>query len=122
MNGPAAPQYLIDPACAAGMYPGCGKGRLYAGLLRLAPRCAACAAPLGSVQTDDAPACLTIVITAHLMIGTVLFTDHRTGLPVWAMIAGLLLAAVLLRPIRGVTVAVMPKLAMVGPTQMSERR
>ncbi len=103
----------------AGRCPMCGRGRLYDGYLHLVARCASCAAPLGLVRADDAPPYFTIFITAHLIIAAVLVTDQRTDLPIWAMIAFFLpltvmIAMLMLRPVKGATVGVMLKLGLIG--------
>ncbi len=102
-----------------GHCPVCGQGRLYGGYLRLVARCASCAAPLGLVRADDAPPYFTIFITAHLIIAAVVVTDQQTALPIWAMIAFFLpltvmIAMLLLRPVKGATVGVMLKLGLIG--------
>ncbi len=104
---------------AAARCPLCGRGRLFAGMLRLSERCSACEAPLGAIHADDAPPYFGIFITAHLIIAMVVFTDQRTALPVWEMVAlflplTLVVAMLLLRPIKGATVAVMLKLGLIG--------
>ncbi len=103
----------------AGRCPVCGQGRLYVGYLRVVARCASCAAPLGLVRADDAPPYFTIFVTAHLIIGAVVVTDERTNLPIWAMIAffvplTVMIAMLLLRPVKGATVGVMLKLGLIG--------
>ena len=102
-----------------GRCPACGEGRLYAGYLRVVDQCASCAAPLGAVNADDAPPYFTIFITAHLIIAMVVVAGRHTALPVWAMIAFFLpltviIAMLLLRPIKGATVGVMLKLGLIG--------
>jgi uncharacterized protein (DUF983 family) len=102
-----------------GRCPVCGSGRLYAGYLRVVETCASCAAPLGAVRADDAPPYFTIFITAHLIIALVVVTGQRTDLPVWSMIAFFLpltvvIAMLLLRPIKGATVGAMLKLGLIG--------
>ena len=104
---------------AAGRCPVCGQGRVFAGYIRVVEHCAACAAPLGAVRADDAPPYFTIFITAHVIIALVVVTGQRTSLPVWSMIALFLpltvvIAMVLLRPVKGATVGVMLKLGLIG--------
>ncbi len=102
-----------------GQCPVCGQGKLFAGYLRVAEACASCAAPLGAVRADDAPPYFTIFITAHLIIAMVVVAGQRTDLPVWAMIAffvplTVVIAMLLLRPVKGATVGVMLKLGLIG--------
>lgn len=102
-----------------GRCPVCGLGRLFAGYLRVVEQCASCAAPLGAVRADDAPPYFTIFITAHVIIAMVVVTGQHTNLPVWSMIAFFLpltvvIAMLLLRPVKGATVGVMLKLGLIG--------
>ena len=102
-----------------GRCPVCGLGRLYAGYLSVVGHCASCAAPLGAVRADDAPPYFTIFITAHLIIALVVVTGQHTDLPVWSMIAFFLpltvvIAMLLLRPVKGATVGAMLKLGLIG--------
>ena len=103
----------------AGRCPMCGQGKLYDGYLRLVAQCASCAAPLGAVRADDAPPYFTIFVTAHLIIAAVVGADQKTNLPIWAMIAFFLpltvmIAMLLLRPVKGATVGVMLQLGLIG--------
>ena len=102
-----------------GRCPVCGLSRLFAGYLRVVEQCASCAAPLGAVRADDAPPYFTIFITAHVIIALVVVTGQHTNLPVWSMIAFFLpltmvIAMLLLRPVKGATVGVMLKLGLIG--------
>ncbi|WP_240759121.1 DUF983 domain-containing protein [Lichenicoccus roseus] len=99
--------------------PVCGAGRLYAGYLRLVPRCSACKAPLGAVRADDAPPYFTIFITAHIIIALVVLSTRSSSLPIWSLIAmlvplTLVVALLLLRPVKGATVGVMLSLGLIG--------
>lgn len=47
--------------------PACGRGRLLAGYLRVAPACPACGEDLSPQRADDGPAYLTILIVGHLL-------------------------------------------------------
>jgi uncharacterized protein (DUF983 family) len=112
---------------AVGRCPVCGEGRLFSGYLRLVERCASCAAPLGTVRADDAPPYFTIFITAHIIIALVVATGRDTVLPVWAMAAlflplTLVIAMLLLRPIKGATVGAMLKLGLIGEHRENETR
>lgn len=99
--------------------PVCGEGRLFQGYVRLVPQCGACGAPLAAVRADDAPPYFTIFITAHIIIALVVLTTHDSALPVWSMILGfvpltLVIALLLLRPVKGAVVGVMLKLGLIG--------
>jgi len=111
---PALPEMMLRGA--AGRCPACGHGGMFRGYLRVVGRCAACTAPLGTMRADDAPPYITILITAHVTVGVLLLADRQAPLPVWltviafAALAGIM-ALVLLRPIKGMTVAVLLRLA-----------
>jgi len=114
---PAMP--LLMARGGLGRCPVCGQAKLFAGYLRVVGHCASCAAPLGSVRADDAPPYFTIFITAHLIIALVVVTGQHTNLPIWAMTAFFLpltvvIAMLLLRPVKGATVGVMLKLGLIG--------
>ena len=114
---PALPLMMLRGG--GGRCPICGHGRLYDGYIRLVACCASCAAPLGLVRADDAPPYFTIFITAHLIIASVVVADQQTSLPIWAMIAffvplTVMIAMLLLRPVKGATVGVMLKLGLIG--------
>lgn len=53
--------------------PRCGKGRLFAGYLRVAETCPTCGETLSHHRADDGPAYLTILIVGHLMAPLLLF-------------------------------------------------
>ena len=59
--------------------PGCGKGRVLRGYLKVRETCAACGEALHHHRADDGPAYLTILIVGHLMAPLihVVFTTFR---------------------------------------------
>ncbi|NAZ35817.1 DUF983 domain-containing protein [Rubellimicrobium sp. CFH 75288] len=61
-SGPAMRRGLM------GRCPRCGEGRLFAGFLRVAPRCDACGEDLGEFRAADGPAFATISVVALLLI------------------------------------------------------
>ena len=86
----------------------------------------ACGAPLAAVRADDAPPYFTIFITAHIIIALVVLTTHDSALPVWSMILGfvpltLVIALLLLRPVKGAVVGVMLKLGLIGEPPRRQR-
>jgi uncharacterized protein (DUF983 family) len=99
--------------------PACGQGRLFRGYLRLAERCDACGAPLGAIRADDAPPYFTIFIVGHLVIPLMLLAERSGAWSPWGMAAvflptTLLLALLLLRPIKGATVGLMMRFGITG--------
>lgn len=48
--------------------PRCGRGKLFEGYLRVAPRCADCGEPLGIYRAADGPAFFTMSIVGLLLV------------------------------------------------------
>jgi uncharacterized protein (DUF983 family) len=99
----------------SGHCPACGKGRLFAGFLRVSPVCSACAAPLGAIRADDAPPYFTVFIVAHLAIGLLVWFEHDFTLTVATEMTmflpgTLLVTLALMRPVKGATIGAMIKL------------
>jgi uncharacterized protein (DUF983 family) len=104
---------------ARGLCPACGQGRLFAGWLRVRPRCATCDAPVGDVRADDAPPYFTVFIVAHVVIASQIALERFAMLSVTAEMliflpGTLALVLVLIRPVKGATVGLMMKLGMSG--------
>ena len=55
-----------------GHCPNCGEGRLFAGYLKVEPRCGACGHDLSRYRADDGPAYFTILIVGHLIVAPLL--------------------------------------------------
>lgn len=102
-----------------GLCPVCGKGRLFAGYLRVADTCESCQAPLGRLRADDAPPYFTILITGHVLVPGVLWIEKAYMPPMWVHMAVWLplfaiICTLLLRPIKGATMGWMMRLGMTG--------
>lgn len=103
MNEPAAaPQvspYLAGLACRC---PRCGKGRLYAGFLTLAPRCNACRLDYAFMDSGDGPAVFVIMIAGAIVVTAALVTEVKYQPPFWvhAVLWLPLILAVTLWPLR----------------------
>ena len=103
-----------------GHCPVCGRGRLFAHLLRVNTVCDVCAAPLGLINADDAPPYFTVFIVAHVVIGAQVALDRTTTLSVATEMAiflpgTLALVLLLIRPVKGATVGLMMKLGFMKP-------
>lgn len=99
--------------------PSCGQGTLFRGYLRVAERCDACDAPVGSIRADDAPPYFTIFIVGHIVIPLMLMAERGYAMPLWAMAAvflpmTLVLSLALLRPVKGATVGLMMRFGITG--------
>ncbi|MBI1173445.1 DUF983 domain-containing protein [bacterium] len=67
----AAGDQNIRRAIGRGLWarcPNCGKGRLFAGYLRVVERCSVCQAPLGNYRAADGPAFITITVVGLLLV------------------------------------------------------
>ena len=90
--------------------PNCGKGRLFAGFLKVAERCAACGFDLKAADSGDGPAVFIILIVGFLVAFAALYTEIAFKLPIglelmiWLPVATALCLG-LLRPFKGVMVA-----------------
>ncbi len=103
-----------------GLCPVCGRGKLFARLLRVNTVCDACAAPLGLINADDAPPYFTIFIVAHVVIGTQVALERYATLSIGTEMliflpGTLLLVLLLIRPVKGATVGLMMKLGFMRP-------
>ncbi|MGH7058360.1 MAG: DUF983 domain-containing protein [Acetobacteraceae bacterium] len=103
---------------ALGLCPACGKTRLFCGYVRVVPKCPNCGAPLGEIRADNAPAYVTLVIVALIIIGALvgLDTTIRPSASIEAAILlplTLILTASLLRPVTGATIGLMLGLGVI---------
>jgi uncharacterized protein (DUF983 family) len=104
---------------AAGRCPACGKSPLFRGWLRVSEACPVCTAPLGTVRADDAPPYVVVFVVAHVIVTAMVLTERMTAismllealifLPLTA-----LLAAILLRPVKGALVGLLLVLGLAG--------
>ena len=100
-----------------GQCPGCGKGKVFRGFLRVVAACETCGAPLGLARADDAPPYFTILIVGHIVVPSMFMVERAHMPPLWVMSAiflplTLILSIGLLRPIKGGTVGMMLNLNM----------
>jgi uncharacterized protein (DUF983 family) len=108
--GPHPPKpnpVLAGLACRC---PNCGKGPLFEGFLKVRPRCPACGFDLAAADTGDGPAVFVILIAGVVVVFAALFVEIAYRPPIWLHLAIWLPAAVLvclalLRPFKGVLVA-----------------
>lgn len=103
-----------------GRCPVCGKNDLFQGFLRVSHDCGACGVPLHRARADDAPAYFAVLLTAQIVIPSMLILELLEGPPTWLMAAVFLplspaLAIGLLRPVKGATIGAMVALNMLTP-------
>ena len=102
----------IDPIRAGFVCrcPNCGKGRLFAGFLKVVDRCAVCGFDFTRLNTGDGAAIFIMQIAGGLVVFTALFVQVAYNPPIWAMLAVALplaggLSLGLMRPGKGVMIA-----------------
>lgn len=100
--------------------PACGRTKLFRGYLRVVEQCAFCAAPLGLARADDAPPYFTILIVGHIVVASMLVVERAYAPPLWVHAAlwlplTVVLALLLLRPIKGATVGLTLTLGLLKP-------
>jgi uncharacterized protein (DUF983 family) len=88
----------------------CGRGPLFSGFLKVADRCKVCGFNLKAADPGDGPAVFVILIVGFLVAFPVLIVDIAYKPPIWlelavALPAAALLCLGLLRPFKGVLVA-----------------
>ena len=90
--------------------PNCGKGRLFAGYLKVEERCPACGHDNGQYPADDAPPYFTIFLVGHLVLAPLLALDVILKAP------PLVLVGILVPLIGAVTLVALPyvKGAVIG--------
>jgi uncharacterized protein (DUF983 family) len=102
--------------------PACGRAPIFQGYLKVNAECAACAAPLGRVPSDDAPPYITLLVSLHVVAVTLVLADrdgHMSALTaVWIFVPFIIvLELLLLRPVKGMVIAVLLKVDMLRKKQ-----
>jgi uncharacterized protein (DUF983 family) len=121
----AAPNLTLGTAVGRGLRgtcPACGKGKLFDGWLRVVKACSVCAAPLGLARSDDLPPYITILLTGHIVVPLMLWTERAQSPEMWVMAAifvplTLALTLAMMRPVKGATVGLMLKLGLCKETE-----
>jgi uncharacterized protein (DUF983 family) len=70
-------------ASLSGSCPRCGEGCMFAGLLAIADRCAACGHDLRGHDAGDGPAVFVILIVGALMMVVVFWLEFTFAPPFW---------------------------------------
>ncbi|MFC4625793.1 DUF983 domain-containing protein [Daeguia caeni] len=102
-----------------GRCPKCGEGRLFRSFVKPVAKCAVCGEDYTPQRADDLPAYLTILIVGHIVVGAFMGVEATTNLPLWAHMliwapVTLILALVLLQPLKGATIGLQWALHMHG--------
>jgi uncharacterized protein (DUF983 family) len=93
-----------------GCCPRCGKGKLFAGFLALAPRCERCGLDFSFADPADGPAFFVMFISGFIVAGSALAVEIAYSPPYWVhavLWTPLILITTLvpLRPIKGLLIA-----------------
>lgn len=108
--------------------PRCGKGRLFAGFLKVAPRCAVCDLDLAGQDSGDGPAVFIILILGFLAVGLGIWIEVRFEPPMWVTLAvvmsfTIVVGLLMLRPFKATLIALQYKHRRAddfGPTDASD--
>ncbi|MBV8696940.1 DUF983 domain-containing protein [Bradyrhizobium sp.] len=63
--------------------PRCGQGKLFAGFLRLRPKCATCALDYSFIDSGDGPAVFIILIAGAVVVTAALIVEVKYQPPFW---------------------------------------
>jgi uncharacterized protein (DUF983 family) len=63
--------------------PGCGKGKLYSGLLTVADRCDVCDLDLSAEDAGDGPAVFVILLLGFVIVGLAIWVEFTLSPPLW---------------------------------------
>jgi uncharacterized protein (DUF983 family) len=63
--------------------PRCGQGKLYDGLLAVAPRCQACDLDLAAQDAGDGPAVFVVLILGAVVVGLAILVELLFSPPLW---------------------------------------
>lgn len=90
--------------------PRCGEGRVFQGFLQLRSACDKCGLDLSQVDTGDGPAVFVIFIVGMIVVGLAAWLELTVKPPLWLHLLLwvpliILLSAALLRPFKGVLLA-----------------
>jgi uncharacterized protein (DUF983 family) len=75
----------VEPIAAGlkGCCPRCGKGKLFSGLLAVAPRCDNCGLDYSFADAGDGPAVFVILIIGFIVVGLALWMEVSFNPPLW---------------------------------------
>ena len=90
--------------------PVCGEGDLFDGFLKVAERCESCGADLSKADSGDGPAVFVMFVVGFIVVPLALVLEVAVRPPIWLHLLlwlplALLLTLLLLRPFKGVMIA-----------------
>ena len=107
--------------------PHCGEGRLFGKWLKVVDHCESCGEEFHHHRADDFPAYVVILILGHVMVTYALWLEEVFAPPFWVHVATtipltVVLALVLLQPVKGAIVALQWRIGMHGFRISKEKR
>lgn len=102
-----------------GRCPNCGEGKMFKSYLKIVDNCAHCNEELHHHRADDLPAYYVILIVGHIIVTLALSVETHYHPAYWVHIAlwlpsTVLLALLLLQPIKGAIAALQWRMGMHG--------
>ena len=99
--------------------PACGEGHLFSRYLATEPACPSCGEELHHHRADDLPAYLNIFITGHIVVAGMMILMDAELMSQWMLasltaLAAIVLAGLLMRPLKGMVVGAQWALRMHG--------
>lgn len=79
MDTPASPLR----AALAGCCPRCGRGRLFAGVLKLAPACPNCGLDYGKLDVGDGAVVPALMAIGFVIVGAAIWVEFTFNPPFW---------------------------------------
>jgi uncharacterized protein (DUF983 family) len=110
MSGPGGTSASVLGAALLCRCPRCGQGKLFDGLLSVAPRCAICGLDLAAQDVGDGPAVFVILVLGALVVGLAILVEVLFAPPIWVHVGlwtpfTLLAAILMLRPLKAGLIA-----------------
>jgi uncharacterized protein (DUF983 family) len=102
-----------------GRCPHCGEGKLFYAFTKTVDTCSVCGEEIHHHRADDLPAYLVIVIVGHIVVGSFMAVEATTTLSnlqhalIWVPLT-IILALVLLQPVKGAVIGLQWALYMHG--------
>lgn len=119
MSGAGDPPVATLVAALSCRCPRCGKGKLYSGLLTVAPRCTECGLDLAAEDVGDGAAVFVVLILGAIVVGLAILVEIEFEPPLWVhlvlwtpvIIGG---AIALLRPLKAWLIAMQYRHHLLG--------
>jgi uncharacterized protein (DUF983 family) len=116
---PARPLWPAIKRGLLGRCPHCGEGKLFYAFTKTVDKCSVCGEEIHHHRADDLPAYLVIVVVGHIVLGGFMAVEATSVWPMWLHLAiwaplTLILALVLLQPIKGGVIGLQWALYMHG--------